>query len=87
MAITVTFVALGYMGAAATYSYLIGLNIDSRFLCPVCPEIISFGPPTEKFIRRTIVLGTVNAAVVASAGWLLIGIAFGLRNLFPSRSR
>lgn len=44
MAITLSFMALG-SGAAVSYSYLIGLNIHFPFLCPVCPQILSLGPP------------------------------------------
>ena len=78
---------LGYTGAAVSYSYLLGLNLDFPFLCPVCLEIVSLGSPTEKFIGRTIAVGTVNAALITSAGWVLIVIAFGLRDFLSSLSR
>jgi hypothetical protein len=82
VAITLTFIALGYVGAAVSYSYLIGLNIDFPYLCPVCPEIVSFGSPTGKFIGRTVGLGTLNAIVLAAAGWLLIATIAGMKKLF-----
>ena len=62
-----------------SYCYLIGLNIDFPYLCPVCPEILSLGSPIGKFIRRTIAIGTINAAVVAAVGWLLTGIVVALK--------
>jgi len=86
IAITLALVALGYAGAAVSYSYLIGLNIDFPYLCPACPEILSLGSPTGKFIGRTIGLGTANAAVLTGVGWLLIGIGFGLKHLFSPPS-
>ncbi|HZR65027.1 MAG TPA: hypothetical protein VFA85_07760 [Terriglobales bacterium] len=81
-AISMILVALGYSGAALSYSYLIGLHIEFPYACPVCPEIFSLGSPTGKFIGRTIVLGTLNAALLAAVGWLLVGIGFRLNRLF-----
>ena len=87
VAITLTFMALGYVGAAFSYIHLIGLNIDFRYLCPVCPEILSLGSPIEKFIRRTVALGTINAAGLAAVWWSLIGIVTSLNSFFSGRSR
>jgi hypothetical protein len=85
--ITLILIAFGYTGAALSYSHLIGLNLDFPYLCPVCPHIDSLGPSLGKFIGRTIALGTVNAAVLAVGGWVLIGIVVGLKSLFLPRSR
>lgn len=82
VAITLALTALGFAGAAVFYSYLIGLNTDFPYLCPVCPDIVSVGPPTAKFVRRTIVSGTGNAIMFINAGWLLIGMVFGLKSLW-----
>jgi hypothetical protein len=82
IAITLSFIALAYTGAAVSYAYLIGLNVDFPYLCPVCPDIFSVGPPLGKFIGRTITLGTVNAALFSAVGWSLIGMALGLKHFF-----
>jgi hypothetical protein len=74
LAITLSFIALGYTGAAVSYAYLIGLNANFPYLCPVCPDIFSLGSPFGKFIERMIALGTVNAALFIAVGWSLIGM-------------
>ncbi len=83
--VTLALVALGYIGAAICYSYLLGLK-DFPYLCPVCPEIFSLGSPLPKFIWWTIALGTLNALLFATVGWMLVGITFGLKHLFSARS-
>jgi hypothetical protein len=82
LAITLSFIALGYAGAAVPYAYLIGLQADFPYLCPVCPDIFSLGSPLGKFIGRTIALGTVNAALFTAVEWSLIGMALGLKRFF-----
>jgi hypothetical protein len=82
---TLVLLALGYAGAATFYSYLLGLSIDFPNVCPVCPNIDSFGSPTSKFIWRTITLGTLNAVLFATVAWTLIGIAFAVKRFFSSR--
>lgn len=82
LAITLSFVALGYTGAAIFYAYLIGLNADFPYLCPVCPDIFSLGSPLGNFIGRTVALGTVNAALFTAVGWSVIGMALGLKSFF-----
>jgi len=85
LAITLTLVALGYGGAAVSYSYLLGLNMDFPYLCPVCPDIFSLGSPTGKFIAWTIALGTLNAGLVTVVGWSLVGIVLGLKSFFSAQ--
>jgi len=81
-AITLSFVALGHTGAAVSYAYVMGVNADFPYLCPVCPDVVSLGSPLGKFIGRTIAMGTVNAALSISVGWSLIGMAVGLKRFF-----
>jgi len=84
IAATLVLLALGYAGAATFYSYLLGLSIDVQYVCPVCPNIDSFGSPLSKFIWRTITLGTLNAVLFATVAWTLIGIVFGVKRSFSS---
>jgi len=66
------FVVLGYLGTANFYSYLIGLNTATRFLCPLCPDIDNSGNALPKFIWRVAVLGSFNALLFLAAGWFLM---------------
>jgi len=86
VAITSILIAVGYAGAAVFYSDLIGLNIDFLNLCPVCPEIFSFGSPLAKFIGQTILFGTLNAILLAAGEWAVIGVVAGLRRFWPCSS-
>jgi hypothetical protein len=72
---TLALAFLGYLGAAAFYSYLIGLNLQTQYACPVCPSITSLGSPFSKFMGSVLALGTLNAALFMSLGWLLVGAA------------
>ena len=85
-AVTLPILALGYAGAAASYSYLLGLSIDFPYLCPVCPKIDSFGSPLSKFIWRTLILGTLNALLFAAIMWTFIGVLFAFSRFFSRRS-
>jgi uncharacterized sodium:solute symporter family permease YidK len=92
LAITAALALLGYFGAAYFYAYLIGfnsvLNLNQLFfVCPLCPCITSFGDPVDKFIGRTFGLGTLNAIVFVSVGWLLIALYKGFRRLRSKVSR
>jgi len=69
---TLLFVALGYLGAAVFYSYLVGINANIQIFCLVCPHITSSGSPVPKFIYRTLGLGTLNALFLLLAGWSII---------------
>jgi hypothetical protein len=69
---TLFFLGLGYLGAAAFYSYLVGINANIQIVCPVCPHITSSGPTVPKFIYRTLLLGTVNALLLLVVGWSAI---------------
>jgi hypothetical protein len=83
--VTLALLAFGYIGAGAFYSYLLGLSLDFPYVCPVCPNIDSLGTPLPKFIERTIALGTLNAALFAAVGWMLIGIVLGLKRVASGR--
>jgi hypothetical protein len=81
ISITLTLVALGYTGAAISFSYLVGLNLNFPYLCPLCPEIFTIGMPLAHFLWLTLLFGTANAALLATAGWALIGLVLGLKRL------
>ncbi|MGH9515605.1 MAG: hypothetical protein ACRD3P_08010 [Terriglobales bacterium] len=61
---------IGYLQAAMFYWRWGGIPRVS-WLCFLCPNIDSVGSNWEKFIRRTISMGTINAAA-------LIGIYFAI---------
>jgi hypothetical protein len=68
---TLALAFLGYLGAAIFYSYLIGLNLQTQYACPVCPHIVGPDSPLSKFVRRVLGLGTLNAALFVFVGWSL----------------
>ena len=72
---TLLFIGLGYLGAAAFYSYLFGINAQTPIACPICPHIDSIEAPIPKFVRRVLVLGTLNAVFFVVVGWLVISLA------------
>ena len=79
---TLSFVGLGYLGAAAFYSYLVGINANIQFVCLVCPHITSSGPAVPKFIYRTLLLGTVNALFLLILWWSIILFVRFIRRSF-----
>src|SRR5262249_32655224 len=71
LVLTLAFACLGYIGAASYYGFLVGLNTPQNNLeCPVCLHIFQIGDPVQKFVRRTIGLGTVNALLFVLVGWI-----------------
>ena len=66
--------ALGYLGAGLFYGYLVGLDTQTSLTCPVCPHITSSGTPSQKFLVRTIVLGTLNALFFLCLAWIPLGL-------------
>ena len=71
---TVVLFALGYIGAGLFYGYLLGFDSQAHLTCPVCPNISSSGVPLQKFLVRTIVLGTLNALFFLGIAWILRGL-------------
>ena len=69
---TLLFIALGYLGEATFYSYLIGINANAQIFCLVCPHIDSVAPPRPQFFQRTLVIGTQNAFFLLVVGWTII---------------
>lgn len=67
--------ALGYLGAALFYGYLLGFNTQTPFSCPVCPNVLSSGDPVHKFLIRTLILGTLNALLLVGVGGCLRRLA------------
>jgi hypothetical protein len=70
----VVLTALGYIGAGLFYGYLLGFDTQTPLTCPVCPNISSSGIPLQKFLVRTIVLGTLNALFFLFVAWILRGL-------------
>jgi hypothetical protein len=73
LVLTVALMFFGYIGAASYYGDLVGLNSpQNSWECPVCLHITQFGDPVEKFVRRVIGVGTLNALLFVLVGWLLM---------------
>ena len=83
-AITLALLALGYFGAAISYSYLLGSKIDFPYVCPECPNIDSVGSPLSKFIWRTISMGTLNAVLFVSIFWVIIALAAAFKRIISN---
>jgi hypothetical protein len=66
--------AIGYIGAGLFYGYLLGFDTQIPLTCPVCPNITSSGTHLQKFLGRTIVLGTLNALFFLFVAWSLRGL-------------
>ena len=63
--VTISMVALGYLSAGLRYWRWGGIpSIVQNYACPLCPNIDSSGSDLQKFFARTIVLGTINAAIL-----------------------
>lgn len=75
--------ALGYIGAPLFYGYLLGFNRQTPFTCPGFPHITSDGEPLHEFLVRTLLLGTLNAFVLASVGWCLRGLVVVAKGAHP----
>jgi hypothetical protein len=78
---TLFFLALGYLGAAVFYSYLIGINAQTQIACPVCPHVLSGGTPIHKFVSRVLILGLLNALFFVLVGWLVISVVRLIRRI------
>ena len=74
---------LGYVGAALSYAPYIG-GVEIPYLCPVCPHITALGDPVDKFVRFTLVLGTLNSLLFSAIA--IIGV-FAFRSCFINRYR
>jgi hypothetical protein len=78
---TLFLAGLGYCGAAVFYSQLVGTHAQAQIACPVCPNIDSLGSPVYEFVRRVLVLGTLNAFCFLLIGWLVITFARFIRRV------
>ena len=83
---TLLFIALGYLGAATFYSYLIGIDANRQIFCLVCPHIDSVAPPVPQFFQRTLVIGTLNAFFLLVVGWMVIFLVRLTKRLFAKRN-
>jgi hypothetical protein len=83
---TLLFIALGYLGAATFYSYIIGINANRQIFCLVCPHIFSpASPPVPLFFQRTLVIGTLKAAFLLVVGWTIIFLVRRTKRIFIKR--
>ncbi len=66
---------VSYFTAALYYWPYGGVNNRLAFYaCPLCPEIFTlWGTPTSRFVRFTLVWGTINAIVLFTVGLLVLG--------------
>ena len=71
---TAVLLVFGYVGAGLFYGYLHGFNTQTLITCPVCPHILSVGDNVHKFVRRTLVLGTLNGVFFVAVGWMVRGL-------------
>jgi hypothetical protein len=65
---------VGYIGAGLFYGHLLGFDTQTPLTCLVCPNISSSGTHLQKFLVRTIVLGTLNALFFLFVAWSLRGL-------------
>jgi len=72
-------VILGFVGAAIFYSPYVGLNLQTRIACPVCPSVLSFGDPLTKFFRYTLAGGILNAVLFLLLGFIVAAGANDIR--------
>jgi hypothetical protein len=70
--LTLTFIFLGYLGAANFYSALIGLSAPQLLPCLICPHIDSLGHPLPKFFWRVALLGSCHALLFLAVGRFLV---------------
>ncbi|MGA8153265.1 MAG: hypothetical protein WB952_20095 [Terriglobales bacterium] len=76
--LTVALAYLGYLGAAVFYSYLIGIRVQTEYLCLFCPHLFVVGDastPHQKFVHYVLSYGTFNAVLFVAVGWVLFGLA------------
>jgi hypothetical protein len=82
-AITVTLMlmAVGYTGAAISYSYLMGSNLDFPYLCPLCPEIFPIGPPLGQFPdpNNRDITELSDGSIMAKGYWITLSSCFKSR--------
>jgi hypothetical protein len=80
-ALLLTFV--GYFTAALYYWPFGGLNDQIRYYaCLFCPNIDTpWGTPASRFVRFTLVIGTINTAVFFAVGALVLGASKLLRRV------
>jgi hypothetical protein len=83
---TLLFIAMGYLGAATFYSYLIGINVNRQIFCLTCPHIDSVAPPVPQFFQRTLTFGTLNAFFLLVVGWMVILLVRLTKRLFAKRN-
>src|ERR1700730_5226787 len=67
---------LGFVGAAMSYASRIGFDLESSYLCPVCPHVTMLNVhPVLNFAGLTIVMGTLNSLIFSAVGcgvWALL---------------
>lgn len=76
--LTVMFIAVGFLGAAAFYwrwwpAYSPSYGAFSQLACPTCPHVDGIGSNLQKFVSRTAVFGGLNAALFTVLGWAAVG--------------
>jgi hypothetical protein len=75
IALSLAFVALGFIGAAVRYWRWWPSHNDlyftlAGFACPLCPNIDGIGADWQKFLSRTLFGGILNFLPALILGWL-----------------
>jgi hypothetical protein len=81
-----TFAAVGYVGAALFYGYLVGINAQTPLTCPLCPNILSTGAPVNKLVLHTGLLGTLNAILFVLVGSIFVTLVRLARRILKGDS-
>ena len=66
-----------------SYAPYVG-GVEIPYLCPVCPHTTALGDPIDKFVRYTLVLGTLNSLLFCAI--VCIGV-FAFRSRFTNTYR
>jgi len=79
-------VVAGFVGAAIFYSPYLGIDGQTRYVCPVCPHISGMnGGPVLRYMRFTLISGTLNAALFSMAGAAALTLFKRLRKMISQR--
>jgi len=73
--IAIVLILLSYLSAGIFYWRWGGIPSPVQgHSCPLCPDIDGTGSNLQKFISRTIGMGTINAAILIGSFVLFVGL-------------
>ena len=77
---------VGFVGAVIFYSPYIGIDAQTRYVCPVCTHITGvWGTPLHRFIRSTLVFGILDGALVSLVGAVAFTLVKKLREVIAAQ--